>query len=111
METRVSVQKNVRSLYGTPDIAIKKIQTSYFVDSCFWHGCPLHGRCPKTNQEFWNKKLNRNQKRDAEVSQYYIDKEWNILRVWEHDIKDDFKNTIEKLAVFIQSSKEKLKRS
>lgn len=102
----IRFRKNVRSLFGTPDIAIKKYKVVIFIDSCFWHVCPIHGNRPKTNQDFWDKKLARNQERDKEVTQYYRDKNWNILRVWEHDVKKDFDNTIERIAEFIQSAKE-----
>lgn len=50
-------RKNVRKLKGTPDIAIQKYKIVIFVDSCFWHGCPVHFKRPKSNQEFWDKKL------------------------------------------------------
>lgn len=100
-------RKNVRSLFGTPDIVIQKYRVVIFIDSCFWHGCPLHGTRPKTNQEFWNKKLDRNIERDKEVTQHYKDINWNILRIWEHDIRNDFENTIDEIAQFIQTSKSK----
>lgn len=48
-------RKNVRSLYGNPDIAIQKYKIVIFIDPCFWHGCPIYGTRPKTNQEFWDK--------------------------------------------------------
>lgn len=102
----IRFRKNVRSLFGTPDIAIKKYKVVIFIDSCFWHVCPLHGNRPKTNQDFWDKKLARNQERDREVIQYYKDKGWHILRVWEHDVKKDFDNTIERIAEFIESAKD-----
>jgi len=98
-------RKNVRSLYGNPDIAIKKYKVVIFIDSCFWHVCPIHGNTPKTNQEYWEKKLQRNVERDKEVTKYYKDKNWNILRVWEHEVKNDFFATIEKLMEFINEAK------
>lgn len=101
----IRFRKNVQSLCGTPDIVIQKYKVVIFIDSCFWHGCPIHGNRPKPNQEFWNKKLDRNIERDAEITQYYKDKNWNIMRVWEHDIKDDFENTIDEIAEFIQTAK------
>lgn len=68
METRVRFRKNVKSLFGTPDIASKKYKIVIFVDSCFWHLCPEHGNIPKTNIEFWENKLIRNRQRDCEVN-------------------------------------------
>lgn len=99
----IRFRKNVRSLYGNPDIAIKKYKIVIFIDSCFWHGCNLHFKVPSTNQEYWEKKINRNKARDAKVNEYYTDKGWNIYRIWEHELKNDFNTTINGLELFIRS--------
>ena len=64
------IRRNVRSLKGTPDIAIKKYKLVIFIDSCFWHLCPVHGKIPKSNVEFWTEKLRRNQQRDKDGTYY-----------------------------------------
>jgi len=83
-------RKNVPSLFGKPDIAIKKRKVVIFIDSCFWHGCSSHFKQPKKNPEYWAKKIHRNIERDAEVTKYYVDKNWTIIRIWEHELKHDF---------------------
>lgn len=103
----VRFRKNVNSLPGKPDIAIKKYKIAIFIDSCFWHSCPIHGNMPKSNQEYWTKKLNRNQERDQEINQLYKEKEWFILRIWEHEFKKDFEGTISRLISFIEAAKHK----
>ncbi|AYV16879.1 MULTISPECIES: very short patch repair endonuclease [Bacillus] len=95
-------RRNVKSLYGKPDIAIKKYKTVIFIDSCFWHFCEMHGSIPKTNSDFWESKLKRNQQRDFEVTSYYVENNWNILRVWEHELKIDFYGSIGKIERFIR---------
>ncbi|WP_066392260.1 very short patch repair endonuclease [Neobacillus mesonae] len=97
-------RKNAR-LIGKPDIAIKKDKIVIFIDSCFWHNCPLHGNMPKSNREYWEKKLERNKKRDIEVTKYYRDMGWNILRVWEHEFKENFDEATKQIANFITISK------
>ena len=99
-------RKNVRNLYGTPDISIKKYKLVIFIDSCFWHSCPLHGKMPKSNQEFWQKKLQRNVEHDKEVTSYYLDKVWNIMRIWEHDIRGEFNQTIDDILSFVEKIKQ-----
>lgn len=101
-------RKNDKSLFGKPDISIKKYKIVIFIDSCFWHSCPIHGNMPKTNVEYWEKKLNKNIRRDLEVNQYYKEKGWNVLRIWEHNIKKDFQNTIEQIIQFIRDSSGKI---
>lgn len=102
-------RKNVRKLRGTPDIAIQKYKIVIFVDSCFWHGCPIHYNRPKSNQEFWDAKIARNKERDAEVDAYYIDQGWHILRIWEHDIRRDLDKTVESTLEFIEVAMRKYK--
>ncbi|MYL71734.1 DNA mismatch endonuclease Vsr [Halobacillus litoralis] len=98
-------RRNSKKLEGKPDISIKKYKVVIFIDSCFFHRCPLHGNIPKTNHEFWKKKLERNQERDKEVNQYYERLNWNILRIWEHDVKNDIEDVVRAISTFIKESK------
>lgn len=99
-------RKNTKTLFGKPDISIKKYKIVIFIDSCFWHQCPLHGNMPKNNYEFWYKKLTRNKERDQEVNEYYMEIGWKIKRIWEHEIKENFDNSINSLANFIEEAKQ-----
>lgn len=97
--------KNSRFLYGKPDISIKKYKIAVFIDSCFWHGCKYHCRKPKSNIEYWEKKISNNLFRDIEVNAYYITNDWYLLRLWEHDIISNFENSIYKIKSLIDLSK------
>lgn len=105
-KNHIRYRRNVKSLFGKPDIAIKKYKVVIFIDSCFWHYCPLHTRMPKSNIEFWEKKLSRNKARDEEVNSFYIKNGWTIIRVWEHDIKDNFDFTVQRIVNLINKAKE-----
>ncbi|HJF33125.1 MAG TPA: very short patch repair endonuclease [Sporosarcina psychrophila] len=98
-------RRNVRSLRGTPDLAIQKYKIVIFVDSCFWHACPVHFKRPKSNQEFWDKKFARNIERDLEVTAYYEEIDWNIKRVWEHEIRNDLDSAVENTIEFVNEAK------
>jgi DNA mismatch endonuclease, patch repair protein len=98
-------RKNVRKLMGNPDIAMQKYKLVIFIDSCFWHSCPIHGKKPSSNEEYWVKKLQRNIDRDNEVNQYYSKLGWMVLRIWEHELKNDFEGTIVKITNFINQAK------
>lgn len=98
-------RRNSKQLFGKPDISIKKYKVVIFIDSCFWHRCPLHSATPKTNIEYWSKKFQRNVERDHIVTEYYESKNWNILRVWEHEFKEDFAQTVTKIDDFIKEAK------
>jgi len=71
-------------LPGHPDFVFAAGRVAVFVDGCFWHGCPRHGRQPKANAAFWRKKIARNRERDREVSRDLRRRGWNVLRIWEH---------------------------
>lgn len=100
-------RRNVKGLVGKPDIAIKKYKVVIFIDSCFWHNCEIHGHIPATNTDFWKEKFRKNKERDEYVNNYYLGLGWHILRIWEHEIKQDFKATIDKITDFIETAKDK----
>lgn len=66
-----------------------------FVDGCYWHGCPEHGVRPTTNSEYWRSKIARNQARDARDTQALGGDGWAVVRVWEHEAKQDAAERIE----------------
>jgi DNA mismatch endonuclease, patch repair protein len=76
------VEKDLRR---TVDIAFTGQKVAVFVDGCFWHGCPLHARDPKTNSDFWVAKISRNKKRDEDTNDELRMRGWRVVRYWEHD--------------------------
>jgi len=74
-------------VFGKPDFILRQQKVAVFVDGCFWHGCRKHCRAPKTRKNFWNPKILRNKKRDQLVTRFLRRKGWNVLRIWEHQLK------------------------
>ncbi|GLW30114.1 hypothetical protein Areg01_30540 [Actinoplanes regularis] len=68
-----------------PDIVFTKRKVAVFVDGCFWHVCPQHGRQPTTNEWYWTPKLRRNMERDGKANAALQDAGWTVVRVWEHE--------------------------
>ena len=64
-------RKNVKSVFGHPDIAFIGKKLAVFCDSEFWHGYDWEHRKEdfKVRQEFWIPKIERNMKRDREVTE------------------------------------------
>lgn len=85
------------SLIGKPDIVFTKKRVVVFIDGCFWHGCPLHSKSPSTNIEYWSKKLSRNIERDGLVTSELIAQGWYVLRIWEHEIKINIEQCVQKI--------------
>src|SRR5438093_6790598 len=65
--SRINGWRRHQALPGRPDFAFRRERVAIFVDGCFWHGCPKHGRKPGSNRTYWLPKLRRNQERDATV--------------------------------------------
>lgn len=84
-------------LPGKPDIAFPGKKIAVFVDGCFWHGCPVHFKLPKTNSAFWGKKIQNNIQRDQEVTRQLSDNGWTVIRIREHEIKDDLDWVVKKI--------------
>jgi len=70
-------------MFGNPDAVLKDARVVIFVDGCFWHGCPRHFRLPETNRDFWKRKIERNRKRDREVTRKLINMGYRVIRLWE----------------------------
>lgn len=72
---------------GNPDVFIPGINMVIFINGCFWHGCKRHFRLPKTNKRFWANKINNNIKRQRKVIRILRKRGFNVLVIWEHDLK------------------------
>ena len=88
-------RKNVRSLPGSPDIVLPKYNTVIFVNGCFWHkhDCKWF-KWPKSNADFWRDKITKNVERDARNNELLEKNGWQVLSLWECEIKKDFENNM-----------------
>lgn len=77
-------------LPGKPDIVFPSRKKVIFVHGCFWHGhtCKRGARIPKTNQDYWMRKIQRNIERDKEHLDRLQALGWATLIIWECEIKD-----------------------
>lgn len=88
---------HVPDLPGKPDIVLPKYKVVVFVHGCFWH---IHKGCkdavmPKSNSEFWKKKLTGNVERDHKNAALLREKGWHVITVWECETSDE--NTLERI--------------
>lgn len=102
----IRYRKNCKDIAGTPDIAIKKYKTAIFIHGCFWHG---HENCknfryPKTNPEFWRKKIESNVLRDSNSINLLTKSGWNVYVLWECQISSDFDKTMSNLLADIMKT-------
>lgn len=99
-------RKNDKRYPGSPDIVLPKYKTIVFVHGCFWHlheGCK-YARIPKSNVDYWEKKLYRNRERDKHNQKELEKMGWNVITVWECELKKDkVEQTLEDLYAQITS--------
>ena len=91
-----------KKLPGSPDIVLPKYGVAIMVNGCFWHG---HKGCryatkPKTNIEFWETKIARNQHRDEVTAAHLEALGWTVITVWECELRGKLESNarLDKLA-------------
>lgn len=94
-----------KKLPGRPDLVLPKWRSAIFVNGCFWHahaGCRFF-KLPRTRQEFWENKLERNRRRDAGAIAELRTQGWQVVTVWECALRRDSEKAVSSLADVIQN--------
>lgn len=91
---------NHKRLPGHPDLVLFKYRTCIFVNGCFWHGHNCEEfRPPKTNTDYWTKKIERNKERDRQEQKELAGMGWHVIVIWECQLKPLVRyKTLESLA-------------
>jgi DNA mismatch endonuclease, patch repair protein len=69
----------------TADLVFRRAKVAVFVDGCFWHGCRMHHAPPKTNADYWVRKIKSNRFRDRHTTALLKAAGWTVLRFWSHE--------------------------
>lgn len=100
-------RKNDARLPGKPDIYLPKYKTVIFVNGCFWH---QHQGCqrfvwPKSNIEYWQKKIAGNVVRDRENYDMLTQMGYHVIVIWECQLKKAVqRETLDDLVRVIQQN-------
>lgn len=89
-------RKNDKRLPGKPDVVLPKYKTVIFIHGCFWHrhpGCKYAAH-PKTHPEYWEEKFSRNIRNDEKHKKELEALGWQVITVWECEIKSHFDETM-----------------
>lgn len=77
------------------DIAFPDYKLAIEIDGDYWHGNPDIYSCFNVHQI-------KRKKHDKIKQQYIENKNWKVLRFWEHDINENIQNCISKVEEFVK---------
>ena len=92
-------RKNDSRYPGKPDIVLPKYKTVVFINGCFWHQHDCSRFVwPSSNEDYWIPKIQRNVERDHKNMEILTNMGWNVLVVWECQLKKKyFEETMNRL--------------
>lgn len=91
-----------KAVPGRPDMVFTRYKVALFIHGCFWHRCP---HCdlpmPKSNTAFWANKFGMNKDRDRQKEQALLQLGWQVVTVWECEIKQDHNKIVKELRNYL----------
>ena len=96
-KAKIYFAQNVKNITGKPDFVFRRKKVALFIDSDFWHKHPRRFIMPKSNIKYWEQKIERNKKRDREVSRELKKQGWKVIRIWEYDAKKKKDKCVQKI--------------
>jgi DNA mismatch endonuclease (patch repair protein) len=102
---RYRLQRRVATRISA-DIVFPTEKVAVFVDGCFWHGCPVHGKrqFKGPNAQNWVEKIERNRRRDRRATREAQENGWVILRFWECEVLDEPRRVATRILREVNSS-------
>ena len=89
-------RKHLKFLPGKPDIVFTRARVAVFVDGDFWHGYKFRTWKHKIS-DFWKTKISKNIERDEENRRQLAELGWAVVRLWQHDLEQDFEDSIQRI--------------
>lgn len=84
---KVYFQRHYKKVAGNPDIALPSKKKAVFIDGDFWHGWQFNKVKARLPEAYWLPKIEANIKRDKKNRKKLCSEGWEVLRIWEHDLK------------------------
>lgn len=94
-----------KSIPGKPDITFIGKRLAVFVHGCYWHCCPhCQPQKPKSNATWWKDKLAKNVERDRKKEEQLLQQGWNVITVWECEVRADLSGIVRRVSSTLVSS-------
>jgi DNA mismatch endonuclease, patch repair protein len=92
----LSWEEQARDLPGRPDFVFRQEKVAIFVDGDFWHGWRFHQWRDKLTEK-WEAKIEATRHRDAKNHRRLRRAGWKVVRLWEHQIKQNQTKCLERV--------------
>jgi len=102
---KIYFQKHYKKILGTPDIAFPRKKIAIFIDGDFWHGRHFLKEKKRLPKKYWQEKIKSNILRDNRIRKKLKKQGWNILRVWESEIKQKPNIVMDRIFNFLANNK------
>jgi len=99
---KVYFQRHYKKAIGSPDIAIPSRKKAVFIDGDFWHGYKFKKQKQQLPKKYWTAKIEGNILRDKRVNKELKRRGWKVLRLWEHEIKNNKTAVVRKIIGFLK---------
>jgi G:T-mismatch repair DNA endonuclease (very short patch repair protein) len=90
-----------RLKHGMDISTVKPFKFAIEVDGCYYHGCPTHTDLNKL-PSYARDQINIQMNRDADLDKAYEKDGWILLRLWEHEVKEDLPSCIAKICDILE---------
>jgi len=101
--TKSQFKTNVSTIKGKPDIVFQREKIVVFLDIDFWHGWQYPRWKHLLKNDFWRDKIENNRSRDKKTTIFLRKNSWKVIRFWEHDIKKNIGETIDKIIDYLEN--------
>ena len=97
---KIYFQRHYKRIVGSPDIAMSRKKVAVFIDGDFWHGTNFLKK-KKMAKKYWRDKIESNILRDRRNRVKLKKQGWKVLRIWEHEIKNNLPKAISRIEKLI----------
>lgn len=94
-------QRHYKKVIGSLDLAIPSQKIAIFIEGDFWHGFRYPLWKSRLKSAFWKKKIERNRQRDKLYHRKMRQMGWKVMRIWEHQLKNDFEGTVKRIILLL----------
>lgn len=94
-------RKHKKELPGQPDLVFSKCKVAVFIDGDFWHGWQFP-RWKAKLAPYWKNKIDGNRRRDRRNHQRLRRYGWQVIRIWEHEVKEDAECCVDRIEAAVR---------